>query len=122
VIAGPPPAPGLPGGATELIDDAELALVTRWAGIDIGHVRYSPAGDTVAGDDRAYESRLPCLDDEGPEQGCDGGQITVRSADRIHFCPSGIIGREACPEYSSGALRYGQEMARVAAQALDPDY
>jgi len=122
VIAGPPPAPGLPGRATELIDDAELSLVTRWAGIDIGQVRYSPAGDTVGGADRAYESRLPCLDDEGEAEGCDAGRITVRSPDRIHFCPSGLTSRLTCAGYSSGARRYGQEMARAAAQALDPDY
>jgi hypothetical protein len=122
VIAGPPPAPGLPGRATELIDEAELSLVTRWAGIDIGQVRYSPAGDTVAGADRAYESRLPCLDGEGPAEGCDGGRITVRSPDRIHFCPAGLTDRLTCAGYSSGARRYGREMARAAAQALDPDY
>lgn len=122
VIAGPPPAPGLPGRATELIDEALLSLVTRWAGIDIGQVRYSPAGDTVAGADRAYESRLPCLDGEGPAEGCEDGRITVRSPDRIHFCPAGLTGELTCPRYSSGARRYGEEMARTAAQALDPDY
>jgi hypothetical protein len=122
VIAGPPPAPGLAGGATEMIDDAEVALVTRWAGIDIGHVRYSPAGETVAGPHRAYAPRLPCLAGEGRAEGCEGGEITVRSPDRIHFCPSGLNERLACPEYSSGARRYGEEMARAAAQALDPDY
>jgi hypothetical protein len=122
VIAGPPPTPGLPGRATELIDEAELSLVTRWAGIDIGQVRYSPAGDTVAGADRSYEARLPCLDGEGSAHGCDDGRIAVRSADRIHFCPSGLTGELTCPRYSSGARRYGEEMARTAAQALDPDY
>jgi hypothetical protein len=122
VIAGPPPAPGLPGEATDLIDEAELSLVTRWAGIDIGQVRYSPAGDTVAGADRAYESRLPCLAGEGRAEGCEGGEIAVRSPDRIHFCPAGLTGRLTCAGYSSGARRYGQEMARTAAQALDPDY
>jgi hypothetical protein len=122
VIAGLPPAPGLPGDATELIEEAELSLVTRWAGIDIGHVRYSPAGDTVAGADRAYESHLPCLDGEGEAEGCEGGEIVVRSPDRIHFCPEGLTERLTCPVYSSGARRYGQEMARTAAQALDPDY
>jgi hypothetical protein len=122
VIAGPPPAPGLPGDATERIDEAELSLVTRWAGIDIGRVRYSPAGDAVAGADRAYESRLPCLDGEGEAEGCEGGRIAVRSPDRIHFCPSGLTDRLTCAGYSSGARRYGREMARTAAQALDPDY
>jgi hypothetical protein len=122
VIAGPPPSPGLPGDATELINEAELSMVTRWAGIDIGHVRYSPAGDMVAGADRAYESHLPCLDGEGEAEGCEEGHIAVRSPDRIHFCPEGLTERLACPVYSSGARRYGQEMARTAAQALDPDY
>jgi hypothetical protein len=122
VIAGPPPAPGLPGQATELIDEGYQALVTQWAGIDIGHVRYSPAGDTVAGDSRAYAARLPCLDGEGEAEGCDGGQIAVRSPDRIHLCPTELTDGLTCPVYSSGARRYGDEMARVAAQALDPAY
>jgi hypothetical protein len=122
VIAGPPPTPGLPGGATELIDEAVLSLVTRWAGIDIGQVRYSPAGDMVTGPGGAYESQLPCLDGEGRAEGCEGGRITVRSPDRIHFCPAGLTGELRCPGYSSGARRFGQEMARSAAQALDPGY
>jgi hypothetical protein len=122
VIAGPPPTPGLPGGATELIDEAVLSLVTRWAGIDIGQVRYSPAGDTVTGAGGSYESQLPCLDGEGRAEGCEGGRITVRSPDRIHFCPAGQTEELRCPGYSSGARRFGREMARSAAQALDPGY
>lgn len=122
VIAGPPPAPGLPGQATELIDRDYVQLVTRWAGIDIGMVRYAPAGDTVAGDDRAYVDRLDCLDDEGEAEGCEGGRITVRSPDRIHFCPTALTDELSCPVHSSGARRYGEEMARVAVQALDPRY
>lgn len=122
VIAGPPPAPGLPGQATELIDEGYLALVTEWAGIDIGRVRYARAGNAVAGEDRSYVASLPCRDGEGPDEGCDGGRIAVRSPDRIHFCPAGLSGGWACPVHSSGAERYGEEMARVAAQALDPAY
>lgn len=121
VIAGPPPAPGLPGQATELVDDGYERLVTEWAGIDIGQVRYAPAGATVVGDDGAYADRLPCRDGEGAAEGCEGGHITVRSADRIHFCPVELDGL-ACPVYSSGARRVGDEMARVATQALDPSY
>ncbi|HEY8524819.1 MAG TPA: hypothetical protein VIL48_07655 [Acidimicrobiales bacterium] len=122
VIAGPPPAPGLPGQATELIDQAYRDLVTEWAGIEIGRVRYSPAGRTVAGPDRAYAPSLPCLEDEDAADGCTDGRIVVRSPDRIHFCPSGLSDELVCPEYSSGARRYGEEMARTAAQALDPNY
>lgn len=122
VIAGPPPAPGLPGGATELIDEDYLSLVTRWAGIGIGQVRYAPAGETVAGEDRAYVSRLPCRPGEGEAEGCEGGEITVRSPDQIHFCPTALTDALSCPVHSSGAERFGEEMARVAVQALDPTY
>jgi hypothetical protein len=124
VIAGPPPAPGLPGRATELIDEGYLSLVTRWAGIDIGRVRYAPAGEAVAGDDRAYVQRLPCRSGsgEGEAEGCEGGEIVVRSPDRIHFCPTALTDELTCPVHSSGAERFGDEMARVAIQALDPTY
>jgi hypothetical protein len=96
--------------------------VTEWAGIDIGQLRYAPAGDTVAGDDRAFVRALACLDGEGRADGCEGGQIPVRSPDQVHFCPSSITDALVCPVYSSGARRYGEEMARVAVQALDPTY
>lgn len=122
VIAGPPPAPGLPGGATELIDEGYLSLVTRWAGIDIGRVRYAPAGEAVSGDDRAYVERLPCRPGTGDDEGCEGGEIVVRSPDRIHFCPTALTDELTCPVHSSGAERFGEEMARVAIQALDPTY
>jgi hypothetical protein len=122
VLVGTATAPGLPGGAEGLIDDEYLRIVTEWAGRDIGRVRYAPAGEAVTGPGSAFVTALPCLPGEGPAEGCEGGQVTVRSADRIHFCPVTTERDLTCPAYSSGAARFGGEMARVAAQALSPDY
>jgi hypothetical protein len=95
--------------------------VTEWAGRDIGRVRYADAGATVT-EDGEFVDTLPCLAGEGADEGCEDGRITVRSPDRIHFCPTELTRELACPVYSSGARRYGDEVARVAAQALDPTY
>lgn len=122
VLVSPIPAPGLPGGAEALIADEYLRIVTEWAGRDIGQVRYAPAVDLVAGPDDAFVTTLPCLGSEGAGEGCADGAITVRSADRIHFCPVDTEDDMSCPAYSSGATRFGGEMARVATQALSPDY
>lgn len=121
VVAGTVDAPGLPGDAEGLIDDEYLRIVTQWAGRDIGRVRYAPAGETVEGDGGAFVDTLPCLSGETEADGCQGGQIVVRSPDRIHFCPV-VTDDLACPDYSSGAERFGSEMSRVATQALSPDY
>ena len=121
VIAGPPPAPGLPGGATDLIEDEYLRIVTEWAGRDIGRVRYADAGATVS-EDGEFVDTLPCADGEGAEQGCEDGRIPVRTPDRIHFCPTELTDDLVCPVYSSGAERYADEVARVTTQALDPAY
>ena len=121
VLVSPIPAPGLPGEAEALIADEYLRIVTEWAGRDIGQVRYAPAVDKVTGPDEAYVDTLPCLPSEGADQGCTNGEITVRSVDRIHFCPVDTEDDMSCPAYSSGATRFGDEMARVATQALS-DY
>ena len=121
VIAGPPPTPGLPGEAGDLIEDEYLRIVTEWAGRDIGRVRYADAGATVT-EDGEYVDTLPCADGEGAEQGCEDGRIVVRTPDRIHFCPTELTDDLVCPVYSSGAERYADEVARVTTQALDPTY
>jgi hypothetical protein len=46
----------------------------------------------------------------------------VRSPDRVHFCPTDARDQIACPVPAPGAVRFGEEMARVARLALDPDY
>lgn len=122
VLVGTASAPGLPGGAERLIDDEYLRIVTEWAGRDIGRVRYAPAGTLVTGEDGAYVESLPCLAGEGSAKGCAGGSIPVRSPDRIHFCPVDPRDDLTCPVYSSGATRFGTEMARVTTQALSPSY
>ncbi len=118
VLVGGPHAPGLPGKASLGIADAYNRIVNDWAGFDLGRVRYADAAATVT-DDHVYERRLPCRDDEGPDEGCVDGRVTVRHLDRIHFCPTDY-NELVCPVPSPGAVRFGEEMARVAALALDP--
>jgi hypothetical protein len=120
VLVGGPHAPGLPGDATREITEAYNAVVNEWAGRDLGRVRYADAAATVTGPDHGYVDRLPCRDDEGPAEGCVDGEVVVRAEDRIHFCP--VAHTElACPVPAPGAVRFGEEMARVVRVALDPD-
>jgi hypothetical protein len=124
VLVGGPPAPGLPGEADAAIADAYNRIVNEWAGRDLGRVRYADAAATVSGPHHAYAARLPCRADEGEGEGCEDGEVTVRSPDRIHFCPTDARDDRtiACPVASPGAVRFGEEMARVARLALDPEY
>jgi hypothetical protein len=81
-----------------------------------GTVRDADAAATVTGPDRTFDARLPCAADEGPAQGCDGREVTVRTPDPL------LPGRGA-PHVvvpSKGARRFGDEMALVGArEALD---
>jgi hypothetical protein len=120
VLVGGPDAPGLPGGASLEIAEAYNEIVNEWAGRDLGRVRYADAAATVTGPDHDHTDRLPCRDDEGPDEGCVDGEVVVRSEDRVHFCP--VTHDElVCSVSSAGARRFGQEMARVVRRALDPD-
>jgi hypothetical protein len=121
VLVGGPDAPGLPGGASGAIADDYRRIVNEWAGRDLGRVRYVDAGAVVSGPDGAFAAQLPCRTDEGPAQGCAGGEVAVRNPDRIHFCPGHYAGLQ-CDVASPGARRFGEEMARVTRIALDPDY
>jgi hypothetical protein len=121
VLVTPPVTPGLPNDAHDLLVDEYERIVTEWAGRDIGEVRAAQAGAEVTGEDGAYVETLPCLPDEGEDEGCEDGEIRVRTEDHIHFCPVDLDGLR-CPAYSSGARRYAGEMARVATMALSPAY
>ncbi len=120
VLVGGPDAPGLPGDATREVAEAYNAVVNEWAGRDLGRVRYADAAATVTDPDHRYVDRLPCRDDEGPAEGCVDGEVVVRAEDRVHFCPV-TPADLACPVPAPGAVRFGEEMARVARVALDPD-
>jgi hypothetical protein len=121
VLAIPPVTPGLPNDAHDLLVDEYERIVTEWAGRDIGEVRAAQAGAEVTGPGGEYVESLPCLPDEGPDEGCEDGEIAVRTPDRIHFCPEELDGLR-CPAYSSGARRYADELARVVTMALSPAY
>ena len=118
VLVGGPPAPGLPGGADRPIEDAYRQIAAEWDVRATGAVRYADAAGTVTGPDRTFVARLPCAADEGPAEGCDGREVTVRSPDETHFCPAEGA-HLVCPVPSPGARRFGNEMARVAREALD---
>jgi hypothetical protein len=124
VLVGGPAAPGLPGGADAAIAEAYNRIVNEWAGRDLGRVRYADAAAAVSGPGHEYAARLPCRDGEGERDGCTDGEVTVRSPDRIHFCPADARDDDtiACPVPSPGAVRFGDEMARVTRLALDPGY
>lgn len=140
---GPPPAPGLPGGASEAIDQAYRDLVDEWSEREPDMVHYAPAGEAVTGPGGEYVAALPCLDDErDPEDvlatldelgleyeeeeltsggvGCANDEIQVRNDDEIHFCPVELGADDLiCPTYSSGARRYGEAMAAATLDLLD---
>ena len=114
--------PGLPNdGASLAIADAYNRIVDTYGGELLGRVRYADAAAAVSGPDHAFVDRLPCRSDEDADDGCDGGTVTVRSPDRLHFCPVAHEGL-ACPVPSPGARRFGEEMARAVRFALDPEY
>ena len=123
VLVGGPDSPGLPGRAGLQIADAYNRIVNEWAGRDLGRVRYADAAGTVTGPDHEFVRRLPCGPDEDAATGCEDGEVTVRADDDLHFCPLRWDEDEsACSGPSPGAARFGREMARVAALALDPAY
>lgn len=123
VLVGGPDSPGLPGEASLQVADAYNRIVNEWAGRDLGRVRYADAAGTITGPDHLFARRLPCAPDEDAAAGCDDGEVTVRSPDDLHFCPDRWdASGGGCGLASPGAVRFGREMARVAALALDPDY
>ena len=64
-----------------------------------------------------YTPTLPCLASETAADGCTAGVIPIRAPDGTHFCPTGFV--TVCPEYSSGAYRFGTATAS-AIEALLP--
>jgi len=87
-------------------------------------VSYTDAGAAVLAGD-SYTITLPCLSSEP----CEGGYTSdgllvnvVRNPDGIHFCPASgeaVYGiTDDCPEWSSGAYRYGRALAQPVLDAL----
>jgi hypothetical protein len=113
VWVAPLPPAGNPGPNSV---EASYDKVIAAAGIP--EVQLIDAGGQLRDASGVYRSRMPCLADEGPKQGCESdGQIPVRAWDTVHFCPSGYAG-EDCSVYASGARRLGDAMALAAVAAL----
>lgn len=99
--------------------DVPRRLAAGFAAIPTRHANaaYVDAGNAVAPGGR-FARTLPCLAFEGPEQGCAGGRIRVRSDDLVHFCPGDAPATEpvvdGCAGWSSGAARFGWAMAAAA--------
>ncbi len=84
-------------------------------------VKFTDAPRLAVSNNGTFANQLPCQANETPAMGCDGnGMITVRAPDGTHFCPTGF--QSTCPEYSSGAVRFGtsiaQEIINTANQGL----
>lgn len=70
------------------------------------HVSYVDAGARVEHPDGTYADRLPCSELD-PVCAPDG--TTVVRGDGVHFCPA--AGKNPCPVWSSGAVRFGLGIA-----------
>ncbi|MGH9032664.1 MAG: hypothetical protein ACRDZV_11105 [Acidimicrobiia bacterium] len=103
-LIGGPVLPGWDPDPTARLHHAYAAVAGRAGPL----ASFTDAGRAVLDAQGRYTDTLPCLPVEGPPQGCAGGRITVRSPDRVHFCP--VVGHP-CPVWSSGAWRFGAAMA-----------
>ncbi|MEZ5247870.1 MAG: hypothetical protein R2713_01220 [Ilumatobacteraceae bacterium] len=80
------------------------------------HVTYVDAGARVEHPDGTYADRLPCSEFD-PVCAPDG--TTVVRGDGVHFCPA--AGKNPCPVWSSGAVRFGLEIAGGISDAAAAD-
>jgi len=87
-------------------------------------VEYVDAGAAVL-ERGGWTNTLPCVADEPCTGGTDstGRPVNVvRAPDSTHFCPVNKEARagvtDACPVWSSGAMRFGRAMAGPVAEAL----
>jgi hypothetical protein len=103
-LIGGPLLPGWNPDPTPQLHAAYTAVATLYGPL----ASFTDAGRAVLDAQGRYTDTLPCLPGEGPAQGCSGGRITVRSPDRVHFCPTA---GDPCPVWSSGAWRFGAAMA-----------
>ena len=100
------------------------AMYTAEASSHPTGVEYVDAGAAVL-DHGAWTNTLPCVADEPCTGGTDAtGQPVnvVRAPDSAHFCPVNKAARagvtDACPVWSSGAMRFGRAMAAPVTEAL----
>lgn len=103
-------------GANIGVEAQLTAIAVDEAAADGVKVTYAPR-NSVGG--TTFKATMRCLAVETAVMGCDGGQIAVRSPDRLHFCPdpawNPYVG--GCSVYASGAFRYGRAIATAAKNA-----
>ncbi len=119
---GPLPSPFTPSwaGSNHLAFVAE-AVAEEHTGMVVRHT-----ADVVLDADGLPARDLPCTPEEQGTPSCTAGTVRIRVSDvDLHFyCPEPetIFGGwpRPCPTDSPGGRRYGQELARVAVEALGP--
>ena len=101
----PPPFAGISDSRNDVYNTVKPQLA-----LDHPEVKFTEAPRLAVSNNGTFANQLPCLANETPAMGCDAnGMITVRSPDGTHFCPTGFA--NPCPEYSSGAVRFGTSIA-----------
>ena len=100
VFFSPPPVGAAPDPRIQNLIDIAGTLAQKYPGTTL-----SDAARNAVSNSGVYAQELPCLATETAEMGCADGMIRVRSPDEAHFCPTRFA--FPCPEWSSGASRFG---------------
>jgi len=110
VLVGAPRAVGDPSDLTGTAPiNRDLAARANQTFVDSGVLLRDPWTGV-------YQQRLPCLDGEGPAQGCGvDGLIDVRDETGGHFCSIHNVG--PCPVYASGIVRFAAPIADAVVSA-----
>jgi hypothetical protein len=103
----PPPMAGIAANRNDVYNTVEPEVLADNPGV----VSSDAPRASVSNPDGSFAATLPCLPSETAADGCVDGSIPVRAPDGLHFCPTGF--QVACPEYSSGAFRFGTAEATV---------
>jgi hypothetical protein len=115
VFALPPPRLDIAAAAT--LPNLYRSIAAEFPTI----ARTFDAGARVAGQGRRWTRTLPCLSFETAAFGCRNGQIAVRGADRVHFCPGAMNPGSlwaGCSVWSSGAWRYADGLVAAGWRGL----
>ncbi|MBI5089100.1 MAG: hypothetical protein HZB15_09665 [Actinobacteria bacterium] len=100
---------GQPVRAAKFDADIEVAGINeayRALAADLAGVSFFDAGAAVEAPDGSFAERLPCTPYDSD---CAADGMTVVRGDGVHFCP--VPGRNPCPVWSAGALRFALGIA-----------